>query len=81
MNHYHELAEILRHRLAVIGDQQMRTEQPEQQLELLQQAGEKIEQWKGQHLKSCPKQLQHFLVQYSLEKALKMLELEILESK
>ncbi|WP_018968940.1 hypothetical protein [Rubritalea marina] len=73
MKTYQDLAKLLQQRLDVIGDEKLRTESPEEQLKQLQQVSEAIDTWKAQHLKSCPKQLQHYLVQYSLVKALDFL--------
>lgn len=78
MNHYKELAEILHQRLEIIGNEKLRTGNPELQLEQLQKVGNDIERWKTMHLKDCPAQLAHFLVKYSLDKALFLLESDLI---
>ena len=74
--HYQALAEILKSRIAVISDSQLRDINPQQQLLQLQQASESIQAWHSTHRGNIPSQLNHFLQQSSLSKALAYLESE-----
>lgn len=64
------LKELLEKRLEIIGDEEMRTHQPETQLQQLAEVSQKIDQWRDQHSADLPFQLRHFLENYSLNKAL-----------
>lgn len=65
-----ELQHLLETRIEVIEDSALREENPELQLSKLQEVSEKIDLWKVQHSKSVDKKLQHYLENYSLQKAL-----------
>lgn len=69
-----ELANLLRERLIVIGDEALRKNDPEAHLAALQQVSEAILK-RHQELRSgMPAQLNHFLIQCSFDKALAFLE-------
>jgi hypothetical protein len=73
---YQALAETLKRRIEVISDTQLRDTNPQQQLLQLQQASESIQAWHRVHREKIPSQLNHFLQQSSLSKALAYLESE-----
>ena len=65
-----KLAELLERRLAVIGDHQLREEDPEEQLRQLKEVSEELSGW---HKKMAPRlkpRLAHFMENRSYEKAL-----------
>jgi len=68
--HYQTLAETLKKRIEVISDTQLRDSNPQEQLRQLQQASESIQAWHANHRGNIPSQLNHFLQQSSLSKAL-----------
>ncbi|MEO1857094.1 MAG: hypothetical protein ABGY95_06995 [Rubritalea sp.] len=68
--HYQVLAETLERRLEVISDNQLRDTDPQEQLRQLQQVSESIQKWHTYHKGKIPSQLNHFLMQSSLGKAL-----------
>ena len=74
--HYQALAEMLQRRLEVISDSQLRDTNPQEQLSQLQQVSESIQAWHSDHRGNIPSQLNHFLKQSSLSKALDYLESE-----
>ena len=74
--HYQALAETLKKRIEVISDTELRDSNPQQQLRQLQQASESIQAWHSAHRGNIPSQLNHFLQQSSLSKALAYLESE-----
>ena len=74
--HYQALAETLKKRIEVISDTELRDSNPQQQLRQLQQARESIQAWHSAHRGNIPSQLNHFLQQSSLSKALDYLESE-----
>lgn len=65
-----ELKRLLETRIEVIEDTCLREENPELQLSKLKEVSEKIDLWKVQHSKSVDRKLQHYLENYSLQKAL-----------
>ena len=67
---YTELKELLEERIRVIADTEMRENDPDQQLALLQKVSEAIDLWRDQHRKETDRRLLHFLQNYSLSKAL-----------
>ena len=68
-----ELADALRERLAIIGDEQSRSD-PERHTERLQQISERIERLEQQLPAQIDPQLRHFLQRRSYGKALELLE-------
>ena len=74
--HYQVLEEVLKKRLEVISDSQLRDTNPQEQLRQLQQTSESIQAWHSDHKGKIPSQLNHFLQQSSLSKALDYLESE-----
>jgi hypothetical protein len=65
-----ELIQLLERRLAVIGDTQMRGNDPDGQLRQLQEVSEAIEEFHRSKLERIPIRLRHFLENSSLNKAL-----------
>jgi len=68
-----ELAEALRERLAIIGDEESRSN-PQKHMERLKQVSEKIVSIEHRLPRSIDPQLRHFLESRSYSKALEMLE-------
>ncbi len=73
MNDYTTLEALLEQRLAVIADTELRETNPEKHLQQLQQVSEDIMRWTDE-AKGIPQQLNHFLKQSSLSKALDYLK-------
>ncbi|MGJ8657810.1 MAG: hypothetical protein ACSHX6_15285 [Akkermansiaceae bacterium] len=73
MNDYSKLRSLLEKRLQIIADTQLRDTNPDEQLRQLQSVSEDITQWTNE-AKSLPQQLNHFLKQSSLSKALEFIE-------
>lgn len=71
------LLDLLRRRLAVIGDRALRESDPERQLALLRGVSEAITAFQDQHQSSLPPRLRHFLENASLEKAREWIEAEL----
>lgn len=69
-----ELAEALRERLAIIGDEESRRD-PARHTERLQAVSEKIERLEQQLPSAIDPQLRHFLQRRSYSKALELLEI------
>lgn len=69
-----ELAEALRERLAIIGDEESRRD-PARHTERLQAVSEKIEELEQQLPSAIDPQLRHFLQRRSYSKALELLEI------
>lgn len=69
-----ELATALRHRLAVIGDRDLRERDPAEQLRQLQAASEKITALQALLPAPIPGELAHYLQRCSYDKALAWLE-------
>jgi len=74
MPDYPTLRELLQLRLKIIADTDMRENQPEKQLQQLQDTSEKITAWQVENRSEIPAQLNHFLKQSSLTKALEYIE-------
>ena len=66
---YKTLQSLLEKRLNVIADTKLRDSNPTEQLKQLQEVSEKIMAWTDS-TKGIPQQLNHFLKQSSLNKAL-----------
>ncbi len=63
------LLALLNERLAIIANQNLRAEQPEEQLRQLRQVSEAITHWHEQHRTNLPAKLHHYLTQASFQKA------------
>jgi len=70
---YAALAAALEERLAVIGDQTLRTRQPELQIEKLQAVSARIDALKAQLPADADPMLRHYLDRMSLSKALEFI--------
>jgi len=64
------LIALLEERLSVIGDHELREQNPEEQLRRIQQISEAIMTFHAANRDSIPPRLNHFLENSSLEKAL-----------
>jgi hypothetical protein len=73
-NPFHDLAQALRERLAVIADHTGRAQNPAEHLERLKAASEKIIRLQSHLPPGIPPQLAHFLDGCSYDKALAFLE-------
>lgn len=73
---YVTLAKDLQQRLDVISNTELRDSNPEEQLRQLQGVSEKIMAWHKENKRDIPSQLNHFLQQCSLSKALDYLHSE-----
>jgi len=73
MPDYANLQSLLTKRLEIIADTELRDKDPEQQLLQLQTTSESITQWHQDNRGNIPSQLNHFLQQSSLSKALDFL--------
>ena len=71
---YENLADALRHRIAIIGDHALRDSDPATHLEKLKEASEQIEVLKTQLPADASPQLVHFLDRASFDKALAFIE-------
>jgi hypothetical protein len=71
-----ELAEALRARLAVIGDAELRRNDPEGQLAQLKEVSERIGALQGKLPVNVHPQLRHFFERCSYDKALEWIERE-----
>lgn len=69
-----ELAELLRHRLSVIADHELRDRDPDAHLDALRRVSEDITSWHGRHRGTLPARLEHFLSGCSYQKALEFIE-------
>ena len=74
---FKELEILLEKRIATISDTQMRDENPDEQLRLLGELSGKITEWHSENKSRIPAQLNHFLKQSSLSKALDYLKHEL----
>jgi len=70
---YQPIKSLLELRLRVISNTQLRDSDPEEQLRQLQSVSEDITQW-ADETKRIPQQLNHFLKQSSLNKALEFIQ-------
>lgn len=73
---YQQLASQLQQRLDIIGDAELRVNDPDGQLRQLQEVSESIVAWHKENRGQIPAQLNHFLQQSSLSKALDYLKSE-----
>ena len=71
-----ELQSLLKRRLAVIADHQLRNENSVAHLAQLASVSEAIDKVFQEHKKDLPPRLCHFLAQASFQKALEFLEAE-----
>ena len=78
---YGELETLLKHRLEVIGDHEMRENDPDRQLELLKSVSMKIDAWRDTFASEAPFKLRHFLENYSLDKALAFVQAVLAEER
>ena len=69
MPDYPLLQTLLRRRLDVIGNSELRENDPQLQLSQLQEVSEAIQSWHAENRSSIPSRLNHFLQQSSLSKA------------
>ncbi len=74
MPDYQQLKTLLLRRLEVIENVELREHNPQMQLAQLQEVSEQIQAWHQSNRSSLPSQLNHFLQQSSLSKALEFLE-------
>jgi hypothetical protein len=77
--YYVVLAEALRDRLAVIGDHQLRDQNPDAHLTRLKQASERIEQLRKRLPPDADPILVHYLGRMSLSKALEFVQQRYLQ--
>jgi predicted phage-related endonuclease len=70
---YTKLKSLLERRLEIIANTDLRDSDPEEQLRQLQNVSEDINQW-ADETKGIPQQLNHFLKQSSLSKALEFIQ-------
>lgn len=73
---YQQLASQLEQRINIIGDSELRENNPQEQLKQLQTVSESIIEWHKEHRTQIPTRLNHFLQQSSLSKALDYLKSE-----
>lgn len=71
---YHELIELLRRRLSIIGDHAWRDRDQGGHLEALRTVSEAITAWTAAHRTTIDPQLRHYLGSSSFQKALEHLE-------
>jgi len=79
-DYYSELASALQERLEVISDQDMRTRDPEAQLQKLRLLSEQIDRLKERLPADADPMLKHFLDRMSLTKALELIQSRYLEA-
>jgi hypothetical protein len=72
--YYVVLAEALRDRIAVIGDHQLRDQNPDAHLTRLKQASERIEHLRKRLPPDADPMLVHYLGRMSLSKALELVQ-------
>ncbi len=72
------LAGLLRHRLRVIADTERRDRDPKGHLEGLREVSEQIMAWHQARRGGLPPRLEHFLTSCSYEKALALIENELI---
>jgi predicted phage-related endonuclease len=73
---YKSLQTLLEKRLTIIADTALRDSDPDKQLQQLMQVSQDITQWSEQN-KGIPQQLNHYLKQSSLSKALDFIKTSI----
>lgn len=78
--YYSELASTLQERLEVISDQDLRTRNPEAQLQRLRLLSEQIDRLKERLPADADPMLKHFLDRMSLTKALELIRSRYLEA-
>ncbi len=78
--YYSELASALQERLEVISDQDLRTRDPEAQLQKLRLLSEQIDRLKERLPADADPMLKHFLDRMSLTKALELIQSRYLEA-
>jgi hypothetical protein len=78
--YYSELASALQERLEVISDQDLRTRDPEAQLQRLRLLSEQIDRLKERLPANADPMLRHFLDRMSLTKALELIQSRYLEA-
>jgi hypothetical protein len=78
--YYSELASALQERLEVISDQDLRTRNPEAQLQRLRLLSEQIDRLKERLPADADPMLKHFLDRMSLTKALEFIRSRYLEA-
>jgi hypothetical protein len=71
------LLSLLHRRLVVIGDRDLRENDPDLQLALLREVSESITAFHDRHQADLPPRLRHFLENASLEKAREWIEAEL----
>ncbi len=76
LTEYKALQHALQQRLKIIANTELCDSDPVEQLHQLQQVSEEIVKWHSNHKGKIPAQLNHFLTQQSLSKALNYLESE-----
>ena len=69
-----QLIELLRRRIAIIGDHGWRDRDPAGHLEALKSVSEDIAAWTAAHRTTVDAQLRHYLANSSFQKALEHLE-------
>ena len=70
---YQPLKSLLELRISIISNTELRDSDPDEQLRQLQSVSEDITQWASE-TKGIPQQLNHFLKQSSLSKALEFIQ-------
>jgi hypothetical protein len=78
--YYSELASALQERLEVISDQDLRTRDPQGQLQKLRLLSEQIDRLKERLPADADPMLKHFLDRMSLTKALELIQSRYLEA-
>ena len=79
-DYYSELASALQKRLEVISNQDLRTSDPEAQLQELRLISEQIDRLKEKLPADADPMLKHFLDRMSLTKALELIQRRYLEA-
>lgn len=78
--YYSELASALQERLEAISDQELRTKDPDAQLQRLRLASERIDRLRQGLPADADPMLKHFLDRLSLTKALELIRSRYLEA-
>lgn len=74
LEHTEQLRTLLQRRLDIIGDHDLRSRAPEEQLKALQTVSNDLQSWHHQHRSILSARLNHFLTQASFSKALEYLD-------